>query len=189
MAVEYEKLRDEIVVWQERRFTVFTGTITLLFVFVSYVLSNEKQWSWANALSVEFLVVACACLFSWFGGWANSIAGAYISVVHENDPDARWENVAERLRARMSIASIVNMNSVLAVIYVLFLAASATLLKARCSDPPAPLDVVSMICLMVVCLVLVAANLAPQISYPRAAFQKRIREIIKQMTPESDSSP
>jgi glucan phosphoethanolaminetransferase (alkaline phosphatase superfamily) len=189
MSSEYEKLRDEIIIWQERRFKVFTGTITLLFVFVSYILASAKAWSWATAMSIEFLVVACACLVSWFGGWANSIAGAYISVMHENDPAARWENVTQRLRDRMPIASLINMNSVFATIYVLFLSASMLLFTARCPTPPSRLDLVGMICLMLLCLVCLLANLAPQISYPRSAFRKRIREILNETPPAPPSSP
>lgn len=178
MADNYEGLRSEIVTWQERRFTIFSGALTLLFGVLTFVLSNADNWSWASALSIEFLVVACACAISWYAGWGNAIAGAFIGTMCEENQKGEWELFLEELKKRRAINDWIHMNSVFVAVYALFLVGSGATLAAACTKrPPSWLEIGVVIALGLLCVWMLASNVVPWLQYPRGFYREVFRKI------------
>ena len=103
---ELEALRNEILAWQERRFTVLTGSISLVAVLLGFVLSDTKNaWTRQQALTLLFVVLGSASLVTWYAGRASAVRGAYISVFHEfGDNRARWESAGAEFNKLHSVS-------------------------------------------------------------------------------------
>jgi hypothetical protein len=173
----YDHLRREILVWQERRFTIVSGSISVLFAIFTYVVAHPARWTWTAALSVEFLVVTSACMLSWYAGWGNTIAGAFIAAGSDNPSQREWEAHLGILKKQRRVNRWITMNSVLATIHLLFLGASATMLSRVCEKSPKYADVATTLVLGTLCGVAIAFNVVPKLQYSRELYKRLFQEI------------
>ena len=133
---ELESLRNEILAWQERRFTVLTGSITLVAVLLGFVLSDTKNaWTRQQALTLLFVVLGCASLMTWYAGRASAMRGAYLSVFHESTAkQANWETAGGEFSRRHRFSGKITLNMIVSFIYIVVAASSAMAVSAHCKS-------------------------------------------------------
>ncbi len=133
---ELEALRAEILAWQERRFTVLTGSISLVAVLLGFVLSDTRNaWTRQQALTLLFVVLGCASLVTWYAGRASSVRGAYISVFQEtSENNANWETSSAELNRRHSFTGKISLNMIVSFIYIIVAIASTIAVSAHCQS-------------------------------------------------------
>jgi hypothetical protein len=126
---EFEALRDEVVAWQERRFTVLTGAVTLVCVLLGFILSDAKNsWTRQQALTILFAVLGCASLVTWYAGRASTTRGAYLAVFYEQKAGpVHWETAIRELETIHPWAQSISLNAIMGFVFgaVAFAAASA----------------------------------------------------------------
>ncbi len=118
---DLELLHNQIIAWQERRFTVVTGAITLVAVLCGFILSDVKRsWTREQASSLILLVLTCASIFAWYAGWQNAIIGAFLRAIREPDgAKFGWETGAAMLNAKHPIAGFVSLNKIIGLTFAL----------------------------------------------------------------------
>jgi hypothetical protein len=133
---ELEAIRNEILAWQERRFTVLTGSISLVAVLLGFVLSDTKNaWSRQQSLTLLFVVLGCATLVTWYAGRASAARGAYIAVFHEHDNNAaRWESASSEFNKLHAVSGKISLNMIVSFIYVIVAVASSVAVSAHCQS-------------------------------------------------------
>jgi cytochrome bd-type quinol oxidase subunit 2 len=116
---DLEILHDQIVAWQERRFTVVTGVLTLVTVLCGFVLSDAKRsWTREQARILVCLILFCATLFTWYAGWQNAIIGAFVRSIR--DPANQvlgWETGVKMLTSRGDLSAYVSLNKIIAITF------------------------------------------------------------------------
>lgn len=177
MDSEYQHLRQEMLMWNERRFAVLTGAATLLTAFVAYVLSHRNEWSWPAALSIESAVVICACLFNWYGGKASARGSAFIQAAY---PAEHWHRALAVLAKAEPRETRINLNRIIAMVYaVLMLAAAGVLLSTDGMRPAAIGEFVMAAVLTICCTMLLVGTARRSPSGP-------LREVFASILAEMD---
>jgi hypothetical protein len=113
---EYESLRAEIKDWQDRRFTVLSGSVALVTVILGLKVVSESPlpgvWPWVSAVLLALL--SSACLLTWYAGRANAKIAAYLIVFHETASPG-WE--ARLAKLKNTRLDKLNLNRLMIVIY------------------------------------------------------------------------
>lgn len=78
MSEEYQALRQEILEWQTRRFTIVSGAIVVVTAVLGWITQNPDEWPWAIASTVLLAPLACACYLTWLFGSVNTRLGTYL---------------------------------------------------------------------------------------------------------------
>lgn len=113
---EYQALRQEILEWQTRRFTIVSGAIVVVTAVLGWITQNPDEWPWAIASTVLLAPLACACYLTWLFGSFNARLGTYLEVFHESKEGRRgWEERNREFRAGLEI---LNLNAALALVYL-----------------------------------------------------------------------
>ena len=135
---EYEMLRQEILAWQERRFTVLTGAITLVVAILSFALTDDtRRWSSELLVIVVFMVLAVATSFTWYAARSNALLGQYLAAFREGpDESFLWETALRKLPT--SALGSLNVNVFFALIYTAVAAASLAVAYLQCDPHPNP---------------------------------------------------
>ncbi|MBA7493703.1 hypothetical protein ES702_04265 [subsurface metagenome] len=87
MDKEYEALRQEILQWQSRRFTVVGGSIVIVTAILGWVTMAPEKWSWAIASVLPLTFLVSVCYLTWLFIRFNIRIGTYLQVFHES----AWE--------------------------------------------------------------------------------------------------
>lgn len=113
---EYQALRQEILEWQTRRFTIVSGAIVVVTAVLGWITQNPDEWPWAIASTVLLAPLACACYLTWLFGSFNTRLGTYVEVFHEStEGRSGWE---KRNREFRTGREILNLNTALALVYL-----------------------------------------------------------------------
>ncbi|MEM7184690.1 MAG: hypothetical protein AAF518_27595, partial [Spirochaetota bacterium] len=86
MKEEYENLRNEVLGWQSKRFTLLAICITTVtgFIGLSIFQTIVKELWYLIIFTLE-LFISFFVLLSWYAGIANSKISSYIRVFHERE--------------------------------------------------------------------------------------------------------
>ncbi len=177
---EYERLGQEILKWQDRRFTVLSGTVTLVVGFVAYALQHPTSWAVREAVTLVFMLLALASAFSWYAGIGNSRVGAYLDVYHGSS----WESVLRGLSGQGKWVSrremLFALNKLIALVYLVLAVGSWFLLSRRLIGRSIAPDWLlgGATILLSLCL------LAQFFDSPRAEYVERIQDIKKSDKPK-----
>ena len=116
MKAEYESLRQEILLWQNRRFTVLTASITLVSAILGFdaVQKTEDLVDWPLITSLLWFFLGSTTALTWYAGRANSKIGAYLIVFHEKKDG--WETRLKELKK--SRFDWFNLNRMVFLIYL-----------------------------------------------------------------------
>lgn len=94
---EYDSLRQEILNWQDKRFTMVSGSIILVTAILGIIVKNNTSISGEILSSVLLAFLTCVCLLTWYFGTSNSRLGAYIEVFYEKDtPEKNMSNIGKK---------------------------------------------------------------------------------------------
>lgn len=175
---EYGALRDEIMRWQERRFIVIGATIPLASAVAGIIATKPTACSWAtaSALLLAFLA-ASMCLLRQFARF-NSVIGSYLEVFHANP----WERRMREFRKGSS--RYLELNTFIAVLFLLLAGLWTLILFAICTKPPRILEIVTL-CVVVLAYAYCNWLLAFR-SYPRLASFKLWQQIQADECGETD---
>lgn len=134
MTSEYELLRNEIIAWQERRFTVLTGSITLVVVLVGFVLSDRSnRWSSQQAVTLVLSILGCSALLTWYAGWGNAIMGSFLEVFYEGEGGGfYWQKARSLLNERRLFFKYFNLNALFSLIYLVVAGAACAVVGLHC---------------------------------------------------------
>lgn len=116
---EYEALRTEIKDWQDRRFTILTGSIALVTAVLGLKVfeqpANVELWPYSALL---LLLLSCACALTWYARRGSAIIAAYLIIFHERRSDSKdgWEDRLRRLQLKG--VDKLSLNQFLGLIYL-----------------------------------------------------------------------
>lgn len=132
---EYETLRQEIMHWQSRRFSVVTGSLLVVIAILGWAVTAPDKWSWTVVSSILFAMLSIAGYMTWLVGLLITRIGTYLEVFHENDSvDIGWEK-----RQRKSKGNFVSSKGAYATMFfgvgIISLSVSLTVCKAQPSTP------------------------------------------------------
>jgi hypothetical protein len=127
---EYDTLRQEILQWQSRRFTLVTGSLLVVVAILGWAVNAPEKWSWTVVSSILFAMLSIAGYMTWLVGLLCSRIGTYLEVFHENDSaEIGWER-----RHRGRKGNFVSSKGAYATMYfgvgIISLAVSLTICKA-----------------------------------------------------------
>jgi len=89
---EYDTLRQEIMQWQARRFSLVTGSLIVVVAILGWAVNAPDKWSWTVVSSILFAMLSIAGYMTWLIGLLNTRIGTYLEVFHEEDSaDIGWE--------------------------------------------------------------------------------------------------
>lgn len=116
---EYETLKQEILLWQEKRFTIVSGSILLVTAALGWIAKDPASWSWEIISIILISFLFCASFLTWFFGISNSRLGAYLEVFYEEGNSVyRWHIRNRKFKDDKKIYRYLNLNSSLALIYI-----------------------------------------------------------------------
>lgn len=119
MDKEYESLREEILNWQEKRFTLASASIVLITTALGFISEGKNTWPWEVSTSIILVFLLCVCLLTWYLGTSNARLGAYIEVFYETeDQPYRWHRRNRLFKDDFFLYKILHFNSCLALIYL-----------------------------------------------------------------------
>jgi multisubunit Na+/H+ antiporter MnhG subunit len=132
---EYDTLRQEIMHWQSRRFSVVTGSLVIVIAILGWAVNAPDKWSWTVVSSILFAMLTIAGYMTWLVGRLITRIGTYLEVFHENDSaDIGWER-----RQRKSKRNFVSSKGAYATMFfgvgIISLAVSLTVCKAQPTTP------------------------------------------------------
>lgn len=100
---EYESLRKEIIEWQNRRFTVASGSLVAIAAILGWILNKPNELSWAIVASSILLIISIACFLSHLFGLSKTKISTYIEVFHETEQSKTcWERRQKRIKTASS---------------------------------------------------------------------------------------
>jgi len=89
---EYDTLRQEIMHWQSRRFSVVTGSLVVVIAILGWAINAPDKWSWTIVSSILFAILSIAGYMTWLIGLLTSRISTYLEVFHEaNSVEIGWE--------------------------------------------------------------------------------------------------
>lgn len=116
MTEEYQALRQEILEWQTRRFTIVSGAILVVTAVLGWITQSPNEWPWPVASALLLAPLACASYLTWLFGTFNARLGTYLEVFHESKEGRKgWE---ERNKAFRAGSEMLNLNAALALVYL-----------------------------------------------------------------------
>ena len=81
MNEEYESLRQEILAWQNRRFTILAASITIVSAILGFgaVQKTTASIEWPLITSLLWFFLGSTTALTWYAGNANAkIAGNHV---------------------------------------------------------------------------------------------------------------
>jgi hypothetical protein len=131
--MEYEALRNELLQWQSRRFTlVSTSAIVITALLGLEKSTNSQEWTVVSSALILFL--ACVCYLTSYCGASSRTLGTYLEHYHGR---SKWEKRLQSFKSE-SLRKVVNLNTGLALIYLvmglLAYAVPSNLFKNNVSD-------------------------------------------------------
>ena len=128
---EYDALRQEIMHWQSRRFSLVTGSLIIVIAILGWAVNAPDKWSWTVVSAILFAMLSIASYMTWLVGLLISRISTYLEVFHENDSaDIGWER-----RQRKSKGNFVSSKGAYATMFfgvgIISLAVSLTVCKAQ----------------------------------------------------------
>jgi multidrug transporter EmrE-like cation transporter len=158
---DYGFLTEQIRDWQERRFTILTGTVTLAVAIVSFVLSQKDiKWARSDALSLLLLLLMCASLLTWYSGWSNQTMGTFLQVFESDVSRSTWQSANAELKRMSLVQRSISLNRLFAFIYAVCAGVCGALLWKRCDARSSPLS--TTVCIVVAILFLISLVLLVQ---------------------------
>jgi len=132
---EYETLREEILQWQSRRFSVVTGSLVMVIALLGWAVSAPDKWSWTAISAMLLGMLTVAGCMTWMIGLLNSSISTYLEVFHEEgSTEIGWER-----RHRKFTKSFVSSKAAYATMYlgagILSLAVSKGVCRAQPTWP------------------------------------------------------
>ena len=99
MEAEYNALRNEMLAWQNRRFSTLATaiTVTIGLLGLDGVLKGTPNISWPLVTALLWFFLGAVSLLTWYASRANSKLAAYISVFHEEQANG-WESRLNKLK-------------------------------------------------------------------------------------------
>jgi hypothetical protein len=132
---EYDTLRQEIMQWQSRRFSLVTGSLIIVVAILGWAVNAPDKWSWTVVSSILFAMLSIAGYMTWLVGLLNSRIGTYLEVFHENDSaEIGWER-RQRGRKGNFISSKGAYATMFFGVGIISLAVSLTVCKATPTKP------------------------------------------------------
>lgn len=126
---EYETLRQEILAWQGRRFTVTSGNMAVVVALVGWFVTSPDKWSWDLASALVFSCMAVACYMIAIMTRFLAMIGTYLEIFHGSE----WEMRSRKLRHRKWLLT---MGPAIALLYSLFAGIGLAVSVHICSRPP-----------------------------------------------------
>jgi len=132
---EYETLRQEILHWQSRRFSLVTGSLVIVIAILGWAVTAPDKWSWTVVSAILFAMLSIAGYMTWLVGRLITRIGTYLEVFHENhSADIGWEK-----RQRKSKRNFVSSKGAYATMFfgvgIISLAVSLTVCKGQPTMP------------------------------------------------------
>ena len=132
---EYDTLRQEIMQWQSRRFSVVTGSLVIVIAILGWSVNAPDKWSWTVVSSMLFAMLSIAGYMTWLLGLLTSRISTYLEVFHEDDSDdLGWER-----RHRKPARNFISSKGAYATMYfgvgLISLAVSSAVCKAQPTMP------------------------------------------------------
>jgi hypothetical protein len=132
---EYDTLRQEIMHWQSRRFSVVTGSLIIVTAILGWAVNAPDKWSWTVVSSILFAMLSIAGYMTWLIGLLCSRISTYLEVFHEHDSvDLGWER-RHRKPKRNFISSKGAYATTFFGVGVISLAVALTVCKAHPTPP------------------------------------------------------
>ncbi len=89
---EYDTLRQEIMHWQSRGFSVVTGSLVVVIAILGWAINSPDKWSWTIVSSILLAILSIAGFMTWLIGLLKSRISTYLEVFHEADSaELGWE--------------------------------------------------------------------------------------------------
>lgn len=116
---EYDTLREEILLWQEKRFTIVSGSILIVTAALGWITKDPISWPWEIISIILLAFLFCASILTWFFGVSNSRLGAYIEVFYEADnPEYQWHVRNRKFKDDKILYRYLSLNGCLASVYL-----------------------------------------------------------------------
>jgi hypothetical protein len=132
---EYDTLRQEIMHWQARRFSVVTGSLIIVIAILGWAVNAPDKWSWTVVSSILLAMLSIAGYMTWLIGLLCSRISTYLEVFHENDStDMGWER-RHRKPKRNFISSKGAYATMFFGVGIISLAVSFTVCRAHPTTP------------------------------------------------------
>jgi len=163
---EFQTLREEMLLWQGRRFDALKNTV----IAVSFIVGGAQtgKWEWMLASACTLVILAIACYFTWLSSVMVIVGGSYIEVLLEGG----WERRNRELR---KVIRVPTMNRVLAFIYLFIAIVCGITCQVMCM-PTSTSVVMVLWWLCAVGFALTLAWLALR-SYPRSKLVDHWRKV------------
>ena len=115
---EYVSLRNEILLWQNRRFLMLSATIVIITAIFGLNKGTGNSIPAHLISAILLLFLSGACLLTAYCGRSSAILGAFIQVFYENkNPDLKWERMNSKFPRKWYE---MNLNAMIAIIYLIF---------------------------------------------------------------------
>ncbi len=159
---EYGIIRDEMLQWQSRRFTLVSLSVSVVTAVLALDLLKDQQAgsSWVVLSTILLAFLAVMSILSWYCASANAKASAYLKCFHEDYAQGQprssflWESRLSRLSSLGG--NPLHMNQLLVVLY-LVLGFLVTFVPWQASGEP--LAALKSESIIISWIVLLAANL------------------------------
>ncbi len=186
-------LQQQIQAWQERRFTVVTGAITLVAVLCGFVLSDSrKSWTREQASTLVLIVLVCATAFAWYAGWQNAIIGAYLrNTLESNSTELGWETGIKMLNQRGDLSNYISLNKIIGFTFLTAALGMISVFRLHCESDPNPHARRMFFGIFAVFLLMLTVLTFPRIltpDYDRIWTELKIEHRLKQ-SPTTPQSP
>jgi hypothetical protein len=154
-----EELRQELMQWQGRRFTVLATVLVIVPTIIGWLVASPAAFSWEIGALFPLLILMCGCQLTWLFSVFTVLIGTYL----ESQGISEWERRSRIIRELYRIPSV---NSSLSVLYLVLGAVSIAVPAIRCEKSP---TLAGIVLFSIVALLFVAAlvNMAFR-SYPRS---------------------
>ena len=134
---EYDTLRQEIMHWQARRFSVATGSSVIVTAILGWAVSAPDKWSWTVVSSILFAMLTIAGYMTWIMGLLNSRISTYLEVFHEGDSaEIGWERRHRKPERRFATS-----RGTYALMYFAIAVISLAISITVCRAEPTPLSI------------------------------------------------
>jgi len=178
MDKEYECLREEILSWQEKRFTLVSASVVLVTTALGFASDGKTTWPWEVVSSIILAFLLCVCLLTWYFGTSNARLGAYIEVFYETDDQPyRWHKRNRLFKQDSFLYKFLNFNSCLALIY-LVLGIASVVVPSKFGPPTNKKFFYLLIILVLLFLFMIV--LVVGFSYPRkryVSYWQKVKEV------------
>jgi len=185
MDKEYECLHEEILNWQDKRFTLVSASIILVTTALGLVSEGKNTWPWEIVSSIILAFLFCVCLLTWYFGTSNARLGAYIEVFYEtaDQPYYRWHTRNRAFKHEILLYRFLSFNSCLALIY-LVLGVSSIVIPSKFQFPTNSNFLYLLLTLFLLFLVTIVLLIG--FSYPRKRYVSYWQKVKER---EADNKP